>query len=45
VQKIGGGAPVRITHDPAFGGHPVWSSDGARIAFAQADEEGATALR
>lgn len=33
VTVVGGGPPLRLTHDPAADRHPVWSPDATRIAF------------
>ena len=33
IQKIGAGAPRRLTSDPADDYHPTWSPDGRVIAF------------
>jgi len=33
IQRIDGGAPVRVTTNPGQDLYPAWSPDGARIAF------------
>jgi TolB protein len=33
VMPVAGGAPARLTTDPANGMYPSWSPDGTRLAF------------
>ena len=39
VQQLAGGAPLRLTRDPADDNHPSFSPDGDKIAF-RSDREG-----
>ncbi|MFL6354809.1 MAG: protein kinase domain-containing protein [Bryobacteraceae bacterium] len=44
VKLVGGGDPIRITHDPADSISPVWSPDGRFIAFVRTLSNGASSV-
>ena len=40
IADVDGGPPLNLTHNPAWETSPVWSPDGAEIAFVKAAGEG-----
>jgi eukaryotic-like serine/threonine-protein kinase len=45
LQRIGAGAPVRLTSDPRNDFNPVWAPDGRSIAFLRESSPGVAELR
>ena len=44
VKQIGGGDPIRLTHDPADEISPAWSPDGRSIAFVRTLSDGLSGI-
>jgi serine/threonine protein kinase len=44
VKQIGGGDPIRMTHDPADEISPAWSPDGRSIAFVRTLSDGLSGI-